>query len=70
MPTELDLVEHPRLIPRGEDALTCEVRQIYDAFGSVLVPQPNSMVRERPNLNRSDHIQVLPHHGQIFHLFA
>jgi hypothetical protein len=70
MRTELDLVEHARLVPRCEDTLTCEVRQVDLAFSTVLIAQPNSMARERPDFNRSDHIQVLPHHEEHVHLFA
>jgi hypothetical protein len=37
MPTELNLVEYARLVPRGEDAFACQARQIDLALSSVLV---------------------------------
>jgi hypothetical protein len=70
MRTEPNLIEHAGLIPHCEDTLTCEVRQVDLAFSAVLIAQPNPMVRERPHFNRSDHIQVLPHHEEHVHLFA
>lgn len=70
MRTELDLVEHTGTVPCGEDALTGQVRQIHLALSAVLVAQPNPMAHKGPNVNRTDHTQVLPHHEQRVHLFT
>ena len=51
MVAEPHLVEHAFALPRGEDTSAGEVRQVHLAFGTILVTQPNSVARERPDFD-------------------
>lgn len=68
--TELHLVEHAFVLPRGEDASAGEVREVHLPLSAILVAQPNSIARERPNFNWSNHTNSLPHSSGRVQSFA
>jgi hypothetical protein len=60
MVTELHLVEHAIALPRGEDASAGEVGHVHLSFSTILVAQPNSITRQRPDSDWSYHTDSVP----------
>jgi hypothetical protein len=70
MAPKLHLIEHILLVPGRKDSSASEVGQVHLAFGAVLVAQPETVTRERPDFHRSNHVTSLPYLGKRVHSFA